>query len=760
MTADRPLRVLCVVPDLRVGGAERHAVTLLPRLDRKRFDPSVICIGSEGDLFPALAAGYVPALALKRTKLQAVGALCDLVRETRRIAPDIMIVRGFNAETLGRIAAFLARVPRTVVWVHNCGETTTRSVLRRIVDRALAPVTSAYFGVAKLQVPYLVDDLHIPPRKIRIIHNGVDPAQFDPRGDRAAAADLGIGPRDRVVGILAALRPEKDHATLLRAARLVVDELPDAKFLVVGDGPTRGDLERLAGELGIADRVVFTGSRPDVRDLLGVMDVFVLSSYSVECFPMALLEAMAAGRPAVCTAVGGVPEMISEGVTGFLVPPRAPTALAEKLLRVLTDPETSREMGLAARTRVESEFSLRASVAESERALEEVAGRCPPRGARPIRLSLVLDLTFVGGVELLMLELFRNLDPRVVRPRLICLREAGPLGEEFRRAGFDVEVLERSGRYDVRTLPRLIRSLRRDRTDAVLVTHHHRAALALGRIAARIAGVRANIVAAHDMDLTSVGKRCLPRSTVETLWLSDALVLLAPRQGEYLRREEGVGRFAWRRTREVVIPNGIVLPPLPRDTDRERARAAFGLDQQDFVVGIVGRLSSQKAHQVLFEAISAVAASGVRVRLVVIGGGERDDELRTLATELGISGRTRFMGVRRDVQQLLPGLDVSCLSSVHEGVPIIAIESMAAGVPLVVTDCGCLRDMVTDGEQGYVVPVGDAHAMAQRLISLAADPGLCTRQGRSGRARAEQQYRIEDTARGFERLLTEVVEVR
>ena len=197
MTADRPLRVLCVVPDLRVGGAERHAVTLLPRLDRERFEPSVICIGKEGELFPALAAGDVPALALRRTKLRAVGALRDLVRETRRIAPDIMIVRGFNAEALGRIAAFLARVPRTVVWVHNCGETTTRSVFRRIVDRALAPVTSAYFGVAKLQVPYLVDDLHIPPRKIRIIHNGVDPAQFDPRGDRSEERRVGKECRSR-----------------------------------------------------------------------------------------------------------------------------------------------------------------------------------------------------------------------------------------------------------------------------------------------------------------------------------------------------------------------------------------------------------------------------------------------------------------------------------------------------------------------------------------------------------------------------------
>src|SRR5690242_17314762 len=119
MTLPRRLRVAFVVPDLGIGGAERHVTTLVSRLDRTRFEPSVLCLGAEGELFPALDGIGVPAVALHRTKRQALQCLVDLVRWLRRTSPDIVVLRGYNAEMLGRLAAVLARVPRVVIWVHN-----------------------------------------------------------------------------------------------------------------------------------------------------------------------------------------------------------------------------------------------------------------------------------------------------------------------------------------------------------------------------------------------------------------------------------------------------------------------------------------------------------------------------------------------------------------------------------------------------------------------------------------------------------------
>ena len=157
------------------------------------------------------------------------------------------------------------------------------------------------------------------------------------------------------------------------------------------------------------------------------------------------------------------------------------------------------------------------------------------------------------------------------------------------------------------------------------------------------------------------------------------------------------------------------------------------------------------------EAVAACAASVPQVRLVVIGGGDRESELRELARQLGIDSRTIFLGIRRDVPDLLPGLDVACLSSVHEGVPITLIEAMAAGLPIVATDCGSVRDMVEDGEQGFVVPVGDVENFADRLRRLANDEPLRIQFGKSGRARVESEFRIQNTARKYEELLTDVL---
>ena len=756
VTGQARVRVMYVVPDLGIGGAERHVTLLMPALDRRRFDASVVCIGAEGELFGDLVARGTPAVALRRSKGQAVPALWDLVREMRSFAPDVVITFGYSAEALGRIAAWLTGVPHSVVWVRNDGDVEPRGVVRRVADRVLDRVTSAYFGLARAQMGYMVDDLKYSPDKIRIIPNGVDTAAYRSSGDRSARAGLGIGESDKVVGILAALRPEKDHATFLRAARLVADRVPQAKFLIVGEGRMRPEIERLIGTYGLGNRVVLTGARSDVPELLAAMDVFVLSSFSVECFPNALLEAMAAGRPAVCTRVGGVPEILEEPATGFLVPPHDPEALADRLVQILSDPDLGQQMGRAARARVESRFSLAASVATAEQALLEVS---PPvrRPDRPIRLTVVLDLTFVGGVELMLLNLFKHLDPQVVTPRLVCLREAGPLARELRAAGFEVEVLDRTGRFDMRTLPRLVRSLRRTHADAVMVTHHQKASLALGRAAARLARVPVNIVAVHSMHLTSIGRRALPRWAVNTLGFSDALVLLSKSQGEYLRLEEGVGRRLISTTREVVIPNGIEIPDFPTEEARARARQALGVDAADFVVGIVARLSPEKAHEVLFGAVAACAEAEPRLRLIVIGGGPREDELRQLARQLGIASRTTFLGTRRDVPELLPGLDVACLSSVYEGVPITLVEAMAAGLPVVATDCGSVPDTVEDGVQGYIVPVGDVAGFADRLQRLARDRVLCSSLGKNGRARVETEFRIEGTAHGYEELLTELL---
>jgi glycosyltransferase involved in cell wall biosynthesis len=383
--------VMFVVPCLSVGGAERHVVTLVPEMDPTKFTPSVICIGDEGELFPDLERAGVDATALHLDGTRNIGkALRMLVLHMRRLQPDVVVVRGYNAEMLGRLAAVIAGVRSRIVWVHNAYDIKPRGMVRKVADRLLSPLTSAYFGVAHAQRPYMVNDLGYPDHKVRIIHNGVNPALFECHDDRSLLAEFGIGPGDPVVGIVAGLRAEKDHITFLRAARLVLDEIPTARFLVIGDGLLRVKLEALSAELGIQSNVHFTGNRSDVGSLLRAMDVFTLSSGTVECFPFALLEAMASARPAVCTNVGGVGEIVEHGVTGYLVPPRDPQQLAARLVEMVSNLSAARQMGGLGRRRVESKFSLERSVKEAEIAIADVV-------EGPIR-SNVLSSTAESGI--------------------------------------------------------------------------------------------------------------------------------------------------------------------------------------------------------------------------------------------------------------------------------------------------------------------------------------------------------------------------
>lgn len=370
-----PIRVMFVAPTLSVGGAERHLTRVVPRFDPDRIRAHIVTIQQRGPMYAHLEDAGASLASLDRRSRDAHLIVKDLVREIRAFRPDVVVTRGFLAEVLGAVAARVARVPRHVVWKHNCGDVDKRR-RERVLDRAVDRLTHAYLGVAFGQVPYLVNDLGIAGRKIRIIHNGVDPSEYtpDPRGGRRGdtARELGIGPDDPVIGILAVLREEKDHATLLRAARRVVDALPEARLLIVGDGPLRGRLEALAAELGLGDRAIFAGMRSDVDEILRIVDVVVLSSYTVECLPFAVLEGMAAGLPAVCTAIGGLPELVEDGATGYLVPPRDPAGLAERLVEVLRDDARRAGMGDAARRRLEEHFTLEHSVRETERVLTRI----------------------------------------------------------------------------------------------------------------------------------------------------------------------------------------------------------------------------------------------------------------------------------------------------------------------------------------------------------------------------------------------------
>jgi glycosyltransferase involved in cell wall biosynthesis len=373
-------RLLFVTPDLRIGGAERHIATLLPALPKALFTSTVCCIDDGGPFVDDLRKGGISCSVLHQGssgRAHLATSFVRLVRAMRTMRPDVVMTQGFRADVLGRLAARIARVPLTVTWRHNTGHVGRVGRRDRMTERVLGRFTHRYFGVCYGQVPYLTEYLGLPAAKTRIVHNGIDPALYgyeESRERLETRRELGISAAAPVISIVAVLREEKDHGSFLQAFSDVLRELPSCRALIIGDGPRRLYLESLARDLGISQSVHFLGNRPDVPALLAATDVVALTSYTVECFPYAILEAMAMARPSVVTEIAGLPELVVEGETGHLVPPHEPAVLARQLLAVLHSPDRGRSMGAAARTRLEANFTVAlAAKRVSEEVLEALA---------------------------------------------------------------------------------------------------------------------------------------------------------------------------------------------------------------------------------------------------------------------------------------------------------------------------------------------------------------------------------------------------
>ncbi|MCX6552124.1 MAG: glycosyltransferase [Acidobacteria bacterium] len=351
----RPVRVVHLVTTLAIGGLEKVVLDLVRCRTRDVFGAHVVCLDSAGVLEQRLADLGVPVDVIGTDWPVAI-RIVRLARRLRQLKPDVLHTHNPQAHLHGSLAARLAGVP-VVVHTRHGRDTMERPVLATI-SRLASRWTSGFVGVSEDAVSVAREVEGVADRKLRVIHNGIDMDHFAARGPRPAQT----AKRAVTVG---RLDPVKDQGTLLQALRRVVDMAPAFRLDIVGEGPSRGELEALRDALGLADHVRFLGYQEHVAPYLAEADFFVLSSIS-EGVSIALLEAMASGLPAVATEVGGNREVVVPGETGYLVPARSPEILAEVMLRMQSDAAGLERMGCAARLRVESAFNLRTVVEQYE----------------------------------------------------------------------------------------------------------------------------------------------------------------------------------------------------------------------------------------------------------------------------------------------------------------------------------------------------------------------------------------------------------
>lgn len=524
----------------------------------------------------------------------------------------------------------------------------------------------------------------------------------------------------------------KGFPFLLHALSLLKKREVDFRCVIVGQGNCAA-LQSLARRLDIEDQVEFTGPLPrhDVQRLYGQAAVFALPCVVArngdrDGIPNVIFESMSAGLPVVSTTVSGIPEAVIEGETGYLVPPKDPVAFVEALQKVLGDPKQAQAMGEAGRALVSKKFAE-----DYHMDLLVEAFRERLESIRRIRVLLMIWSLEVGGAERVVSLLGKHLDAERFDVRVACLNHRGALADELEKQGIPVHALQKRGALDFGFLLRLIRLIRREQID-LLHTHLWGANL-WGRLAACWTH-REVIVTEHSTD------------TWKKSWHFAIDRFLAPCSRFFIAVSSAVADYYQKRGIPKgmcrVIANGIDTQSFPAP-ERSALFDELGWDDSHCVFVAIGRFVSAKNQKVFVDALAQVIQKQPQVRGLLLGQGPLEAELRSQIDRLGLQEKVAMPGVRTDIPQILNGVRAVVFTSEREGLPMVLLEAMAAGVPVVSTPVGGVGEVLTDGENGWIIPEDDAQATAECLERLAADAETCRLAGQRAQERIRKHHSVE-----------------
>lgn len=358
MSNRRPYRVLHLLGSYEVGGAESVALALCERANHSCFESAVCAFREVGQMRPRFENAGVPSLVVNpgsEFKPWSAGFIWSLARKMRRFKTDVVHCHSTVSRFYGPVAAMVARVPVTVCTHH--GSKLSLDIRTRVKEGLSGLMLDCRIGVSRKVVNRHCRHL---AKAWRHIPNGIDVKRFRPgSGGRDKNGDM---PRIIHVGRLS---PEKRQDLLLEALAGLIEEAGDVELWLVGDGSCREALERQAADLGVREHCVFWGERDDVPRLMRRCDIYAQPS-DREGLPLTVLEAMASGLPVVATSIGGMPEVVEQGRTGYLIEAGSSDQLRGALARLLDNPDEGERMGGNARERAVQDYSEEAMVRQYE----------------------------------------------------------------------------------------------------------------------------------------------------------------------------------------------------------------------------------------------------------------------------------------------------------------------------------------------------------------------------------------------------------
>ncbi|HOT27446.1 MAG TPA: glycosyltransferase [Candidatus Ozemobacteraceae bacterium] len=664
------MKILQLVNALTWGGAQ-ILVSDLARAARRAGHATVIAAFRDGPLSaPLRREGFdVRILGEELFDIAAAWRLLALCREFR---PDVIHSHLSRATFWARVLRNRLTETRLVTTIHGFESGRFHSVEKR-----MASLSDHILFPSGFLADWYEKSIHkLPPGRASVIYPGVE-TSTTPRAVRTSPG------RPIRIGTLSRLHRVKGVDILLEACAGLCSRYP-LRIVIGGDGKERGNLGTLAARLGIDACVEWTGPVSSPKEFLDTLDIFVAPSRE-EAFGITICEAMDRNLPVVASRVGGIPEIVRDGVDGLLVPPEDRNALARAIERLLQDEPSRLAMGISGNRRVNAEFRRKSCLDTHMILYHNILHHWPGDRAA---VHLAVSSCELGGGERLALSLAQALRRRGFRITATCAGD--PLAAKLRESGIATSVAPMTAGglfFGVR----LARDLLIHRPDLVSA-HLNRAALASGLL--RLIGGPSVISHVHGLNREIYYR------------FSDHLVAVSESVGEHLR-SQGIPP-----ERISVIPNRIPGKPMHRTAP----------PAPPWVVGIPAKLHANKGHRWAFNAIASNIHNLPDLRIEIFGDGPERAALQSFVTSGPLKGITTFHGFEPDMDAWYPKLHLVMLPSLGEGIPLSLIEPMRWGLPCIATNVGGIPEVVEDGANGVLVKPGDEAGLIDGLNRLLSGP--------------------------------------
>jgi|WetSurMetagenome_2_1015567.scaffolds.fasta_scaffold00012_133 glycosyltransferase involved in cell wall biosynthesis len=737
------IRLMLITHDLAIGGLQQVVVNICKTLDREKFDVSVLCLRKLGEFAPKIEKLGIEVILLPQ-KPGAVDyfaflKVAKILRERK-----IDVIHTHNTQPLldGTLGALLAGVKTIVHTDHS----------RHFPDKwryMLAEKIMSHFAYKLVGVSYstsqdLIKYEKISPKKVTTVLNGIDISCFDISIDtEAKKRELGIPGTGPVIGISARLTRAKGINFLLKAIPGIARYYPNVTVVIVGKGEAEDELRQEAQDLGIGNNVLFIGPRLDIPEIMKVFDLCVLPSLR-EGLPTVLLEAMAAGCPIVATKVGGNATAVIHGENGSLVEAGNSDALMKEIIRLLGNRQVMNKYSQKGLDIVRARFTAEAMTSQYQKLYLREA---PEKQAEPsgkIRLMQITHDLAIGGLQQVVVNICKTIDRERFDISVLCLRSLGEFVPEIEKLGIKVMLLpqKRSG-VDYFSFLKVARILRERKIDVIHTHNTH--PLIDGTLAALLSGVGTIIHTDHARNFPDK-KRYMLAERVMSQFIYKMVGVSQATSGDLMKYEKISPH------KIITVLNGIDGSKFDITVDRQAKKKEIGITVDGPVIGLGVRLTIQKGITYLLRAMPEIIRHYPDITLVIAGEGDFEKELREIASEIGVEGNTLFIGPRLDMPEILKILDIYVLPSLWEGLPMVLLEAMASGCPIVATDVGGNSGAVVNGESGALVEPGSSDALARKIIRLLGDEALRNSYAQKGRELFMSRFTARRMTEQYEKL--------